>query len=125
LDTREKIVSLSEARTRLLSGEWTLLTGLFDPLTATQAKRIHAARENGRSLAALILDSRNTLLPAADRAVLVAALRDVDLVFIGTEGGWQAALPDAPNIRIIEDSEGERNRSAEFARLVLERQWSA
>ena len=125
MDTRQKIVGLTEARTRLAAGAWTVITGLFDPLTLAQAKRVHGARENGRKLAAIVLGSEDALLSVDARATLIAALRDVDLVIRADGQEWRAAFSDASNIDLIEDLEGERARSAEFVRTILERQRSA
>jgi hypothetical protein len=125
LDTRQKIVDLTEARARLAAGRWIVLTGIFDPLTLTQAKRVHAARETGCKLAALVLDCEDALLPVAARAALVAALRDVDLVTTARDSEWQTGIANTSNIHLIDDAEGERARSAEFVRMVVERQRSA
>ncbi len=101
------------------------MPGLFDPLTATQAKRVSALRENGRKLAALVLDDGQTLLPAYARATLVAGLRAVDLVVIAQSEEWRTALKTSEHIRVIEDQQGEKARSADFVRFVIERQKSA
>lgn len=118
-------MGVTDARSRLASGPWIVLTGFFDPLTVTQAKRVHAARQAGSKLAAIVLDREDALLPIEARAALVAALRDVDLVITSRDHEWQAVLANVSNIHLIDDPEGERARSAEFVRIVLERQKSA
>lgn len=121
MDTREKIVTLSEAAKQFSDGEWTVVPGLFDPLTATQAKRLNALRESGRRLAAIVLNGARTLMPAEARAALIAALRGVDLVAIPADQEWRAAVPNSENIRLIEDPQGEAARSAEFVQFVMRR----
>ncbi|MBV8817521.1 MAG: hypothetical protein JO022_04135 [Acidobacteriaceae bacterium] len=121
MDTREKIVVLSDAAERLRTGKWTVVPGLFDPLTATQAKRLHGLKEGGRKLAAFVEQGGETLLPAEARAALVAALRDVDLVCIA-HGEWRKMIADSQRVRVVEDPDGEASRSAEFVKFVVERQ---
>ncbi len=127
MDTRQKIVSFENMSTVLAEGEWVAVAGLFDPLTAVQAKRLAEIAKNGAHagrLLAIVLESEGTLLPAEARAILVAALRDVNAVVIAQPDRWRDKIPESGSIRIIEDSEGERIRSAEFARFVIQRQQS-
>lgn len=125
MDTREKIVELSEAARQFLAGKWTVVPGLFDPLTAAQAKRIGELSETGRKLAAIVLNGKQTLLPADARAALVAGLRAVDLVAIAHDEEWRQAFRASQRVRVIEDPQGEAARSAEFVRFVIDRQKSA
>ena len=122
MDTRRKIVNAEAARELLQSGQWTVTAGLFDPLTATQARRVGALREPGRKLLVVILDQPDSLLGAEARAVLMAALRDVDAVLIAKPSMWLTVIPRNADIKIDEDSEGERLRSAAFIDFVLARQ---
>ena len=114
MDTREKIVPLEELRGRMAGGEWRVIVGLFDPLTAGQAVRL-ADVANGSELAAIVLDEPGTLLTAEARAALVAGLRRVQLVSIARREEWRGALGEA---EIFEDPA----RSDEFVKFVLERQ---
>jgi hypothetical protein len=125
LDTRDKIVDLSEAARQVSTGKWTIVPGLFDPLTVVEAKRIKAVSERGRKLAAIVLDGKMTLLPAEARAALVAGLRAVDVVAIAHDEDWRRAFEDSADIRVIEDPQGDATRSAEFVQFVIERQKSA
>ncbi len=127
MDTRQKIVSLESLSTILAEGEWVAVAGLFDPLTAAQAKRLAELAKNGAhasKLLAIVLESEGTLLPAEARAILVAALRDVNAVVIAQADRWRHKIPKSGSIRIVEDSEAEKIRSAEFARFVIQRQQS-
>lgn len=92
------------------------MVGLFDPLTAAQARRLH-----GRKLLAIVLDAPDSLLPAQARAELVAALRSVKAVLIAKPETWRSQLPKFCST-IIDDLEEERNRTAEFVNFVLHRQ---
>ena len=123
MDTREKIIDLSEFARRLSAGRWTVVTALFDPLTAVQAKRISAFAQSDSKLAAIVLKGEKTLLTAEARAVLIAALRDVDLVAIADEE-WRAHIPRSERIRVIEDPQGEAARTSEFIQFVVNRQQS-
>ncbi len=98
------------------------MPGLFDPLTATQAKRVNSFAEPGRKLAMIVLDTEQTLLPADARAALIAALRAVNLVAIAQPHEWRAAIPASTDIRVIDDLAGEAARSAEFIQFVFHRQ---
>ena len=125
MDTREKIIELSQTAQRFSDGKWIIVPALFDPLTATQAKRVAGLRENGSKLAAIVLDVSDTLLPAKARASLIAALRSVDLVIVAEPQRWRDAIPASANIKIVEDKPGEAARSAEFVQFVVARQKSA
>jgi hypothetical protein len=125
LDTREKIVELSEAGKQVSTGKWTIVPGFFDPLTAVQARRISALNESGRKLAAIVLNTKQTLLSADARAALIAALRGVDLVAIAHDETWRAAFGFSKDVQIIEDPQGEATRSADFVQFVIRRQKNA
>jgi hypothetical protein len=122
MDTREKIVTAEKAAELLQSGEWMVTIGLFDPLTAAQAKRLADLREPERKLFAVILDQPDSLLDAEARAVLIAALRDVDAVFISEPSKWSTVIPRNGHVQIMEDTEGEQARSTDFIDFVLARQ---
>ncbi len=123
MDTRRKLVSLEGLASLLSTGEWIVVAGLFDPLTAVQARRLRELAQDGRKLAAVVLKNPNTLLDADARAVLVASLRDVDAVSIAEPEEWRNMTPEG-NLRIIEDLSGEQERSAEFVRFVIARERS-
>ena len=117
LDTRSKIVDPADLPRYLHTGNWTAVLGLFDPLTLVQAERIAAHANGGRKILAVVLRGENTLLSPESRAILVAALREVDLVAIGS-------LADIQSFDVVTDDDeaAERKRSQEFAALVSERQ---
>ncbi len=121
LDTREKIVGLTEAAGKLAEGDWTVVAGSFDPLTLVQAKRLDELTAHGGKLAVVVLDGEDALLPPNARAALIAALRMVRLVAVARAEQWRKVTESAANIRVIEDPEGEAKRSAEFAAFVIDR----
>ena len=125
MDTREKILPVSSLPAVLSSGEWTIVVGSFDPLTAAQARRIASLYTPGTKLLVVVVSDEDSLLDAGARAALVAALREVACVIVADDDSWRSALPSTPRIRLVEDPEGERRRSAEFVRFVIDRYDSA
>jgi hypothetical protein len=124
VDTREKIVPLRDLPRLLARGEWLAIVGLFDPLTAMQAKRVAESAAPGRNLLAVVLAGEDTLLPAEARAALMASLRDIRLVTIAKPQEWRRTLVDDARVEIAEDSDAEKGRSADFVELVLKREAS-
>jgi hypothetical protein len=122
LNTQEKISTLDALPGLLSQGEWTAVAGLFDPLTAIQAKRLAQSAHGDRKLLAVVLDEPDTLLTAEARSVLVAALASVSAVVVAKSGHWQEAIPANADIVIIEDEAAERMRSREFAEFIVHRQ---
>ena len=125
MDTREKFVAVQDLADLLASGEWIVVVGQFDPMTAAQARRLAAIKKKESRLLALVVDSGSALLPNEARAALVAGLRAVDAVTIARGAHWQAAVPDNLRVSIQEDAAAEEWRSAEFVSFVLRRQASA
>ena len=116
---------LNEIDPLLRSGEWVIAVGQFDPLTAAQASRLSALRMQGTKLLAIVLESRDALLPGEARATLIAALRDVDAVTVAEPEHWRSAVPSDARVRIVEDAQAEAARSADFIRYIVDRQASA
>jgi hypothetical protein len=122
MDTREKILPTSSLSQLLASGEWSVVAGVFDPLTVVQARRFAGLCKPSRKLLALVVESAETLLEANARAALIAGLREVDAVTVVAAEGWRSLIPRTPGIEIVEDEAGERARSDAFVRFVLRRQ---
>ena len=120
MDTREKIVAPDAAAGLLKNGVWTVVEGLFDPLTAAQAKRLAALCRDGRKLLAVILPGYNPLLSADARSILIAALRVVDAVTIAGSARQIIASFNS-ELELIEDIDADAARSTEFVNFVLER----
>jgi hypothetical protein len=112
LDTRLKIVdSLPEDGPARL-----VVTGYFDPLLASHARRLEELAAEHDRLTVAVLEPGEPLLPQRARAELVAALKSVKTVLIGT-------VPLVARFIRLED-EDERRR-AELVDLVRERHSSA
>ena len=122
MDTRSKILSMDALSGVLATGEWLAIVGLFDPLTAEQARRLAGFSTQSRKRLAIVLESENALLPAEARAVVIAALGEVDAVFIAPPDRWRLLIPPGAHVEIIEDEAGECARSEDFVQFVLRRQ---
>jgi bifunctional ADP-heptose synthase (sugar kinase/adenylyltransferase) len=79
VDTRTKIVEASEAESIARNGA-VVVSGYFDPLTASHAERLAGLKTGGAKLLVLIATPGNPILPARARAELVASLGVVDYV---------------------------------------------
>lgn len=122
MDTRSKILSPDAVPDALRTGEWLAVPGLFDPLTATQARRLAALSRPDRKVLVIVLEDSNALLPAHARAALIAGLQEVNAVVISSDNDWRTLIPEGARVQIIEDEAGERARSAEFVEFILRRQ---
>ncbi len=120
MDTREKIKDLNTVSALLETGEWTVVAGVFDPLTLTQAQRIAAAAQAGRRVLALVVPDADTLLAAEARAALVAGLGTVTAVVIA-----DPRQINVPGSDFQHDVAQDRQRSAEFVSFIMRRQQSA
>ena len=78
MDTRAKIVTTSEA-VRIAAEGATVVSGYFDPLVASHARRL-AGLKRGAKLVVAIVDPPRPILPPRARAELVASLGAVDHV---------------------------------------------
>ena len=102
------------------TGAWTVVVGLFDPLTDVQARRLENHKRS--QMLAVVLESPETLLPAAARCCLVAALRSVDFVVQTAGQEWRSVIPQHEDVQVIEDLPAEKQRSEEFVQRILSRQ---
>lgn len=122
MDTRSKIKPLNDLALVLASSKWTAVVGFFDPLTVVQAVRLAEAATEERRVLGVVLATPDSLLPAAARAALVAAVRGVSAVVIADSEQWRSTLPEDADIAILDDLEGDKRRSEEFVEFVLKRQ---
>jgi glycerol-3-phosphate cytidylyltransferase-like family protein len=79
LDTRTKIVEGDEAAKLAAAGAF-VVSGYFDPLLASHARRLAALKHDGKPMLVLVATPENPILPARARAELVASLGIVDHV---------------------------------------------
>src|SRR5436309_13140953 len=97
-------MSAAEARIRLADGNWLVVVGYFDPLTASLADRLHRLVKRGHeNVLSVVLNRSETLLGVADRSFLMAALRDVDAVVAISDSELRGFLPSEPRIRFVFD----------------------
>jgi len=119
LDTREKIVPLEQLPGRLAKGQWLAAVGTFDPLTLSHAEWLAAVGGKEKNVLAVVEPGETCLLPVEARAVLVAALKSVQLVVVVPRAH---DLPKMQNLEIVKDEEGDRKRSLAFVEHLRERQ---
>jgi hypothetical protein len=84
MDTRGKMIATTEAL-RLAAEGATVVSGYFDPLLASHARRLNGLK-GGAKLVVVIEDPPQPILPARARAELVASLRAVDHVLETSNG---------------------------------------
>jgi hypothetical protein len=129
VNTQRKIQKLDGLRESLARDAWTVVVGRFDPMTCESADALEALAEPKRKLMVVVQGHvqrrEGELLSAEARAVLVAALRSVDVVLVGDSDAWRHALVENTNIRLIEDAGVENSREQSFRDLVLSRQSGA
>jgi len=120
LDTRTKIVASAKARTLLADGNWLVVAGYFDPLTAAVAQRLHDLTDPGRNekVLAIVLDGPETLLTTEARSYLIAALRKVDAVAVMPEQALKSFVPRHSRVRFIFDRDAELRNTGSFEALV-------
>jgi phosphopantetheine adenylyltransferase len=119
LDTRAKIRTREELRPLLAQGNWTILAGEFDPVTAGVAELFAKSRRAERKLLVVLRSSPEESLSAEARAVLVAGLRAVDAVFVAGDEEWRRFAAER-SVPVIEE-DGARGRQ-DFEALVCARQ---
>jgi hypothetical protein len=124
MDTRNKIVKIDRLPGLLSCGEWSMISGLFDPLTLIQAQRVAAIASDGRKILAVVHPGEKTLLTVEARAVLIAALRQIDAVVVAEAQELAMHCSGLPTFRMDDDTEVDRQRSAEFIGFILRRQQS-
>ena len=124
MDTKNKIQTWDELGPALANGEWKILAGSFDPVTAETAERIQANVTPGRRLLVVVRPDNDELFDCTSRAILVAALRGVDAVMIETSQEWRARLKGCPAL-IAEDDEWCAEQKQEFEALVMRKQQRA
>ncbi len=109
-----------KARQLLADGNWLVVAGYFDPLTASVAQRLRdlVDRSRDETLLAVVLDGSQTILTAEARSYLIAALRTVDAVLIMAEEELSSFEFPSPRVRFVFNREAERRNSADFEVLV-------
>jgi hypothetical protein len=122
MDTREKIIAFDRVGSLLAPGNWSVIIGLFDPLTLEQAKRAEQAAATGNKVLAVVDPGQNTLLSADARACLVAALRSVAAITIAEAERARLLVSRIPGVFVDDDEIAERKRSSNFVSFIRDRQ---
>lgn len=94
------------------------VTGHFDPLLASHARRFSELAAGHQRILAIIVDSEKPLLPVRDRAGLVAALSAVDAVALAPESGLEEVLSKLPAALVTREEAADTIRAREFASSV-------
>jgi len=104
----------------LAQGNWLVVAGYFDPLTASVAQRLNDLTDRGRNekVLAVIVDGPETLLTAEARSYLIAALRSVDSVAVMPEDCLDGLVPHDARVRFVFDREAELKNTSDFEALV-------
>jgi len=97
----ENLQQLVDYANRSTGGEVVLAGGCFDPLHAGHVRYLNEAKGHGRFLVVALHDDQSTrrlkgtgrpVVPAADRAVIIASLKMVDAVLLLGDDGLHAVL---------------------------------
>ncbi len=120
MDTRAKILAAESLEAvRRAARRLKVVTGYFDPLLASHARRLAALRSPDETLLVVVRDLERPLLPLAARAELVAALAAVD---------WVVAASDPEPIiatlhpgEVVREEQADLERRDQLIRLVRDR----
>jgi len=121
MDTRKKILKGPEG----LGGEpLVVVTGYFDVLRAEHARELAEVRSGTPEARLLVIVSqgRDTLLPSAARAELVAALRMVDFVLTADDGDVEALIEALRPTRVVRLESEDTRRVSRLREHVQQRQ---
>lgn len=97
----ENLQQLADYANHRAQGDVVLCEGCFDPLHVGHVRYLNGARKHGRFLVVALHDDQSTgrlkgtgrpVVPAADRAVIIASLKMVDAVLLVEDDGVHAVL---------------------------------
>ncbi|MCS7315904.1 MAG: hypothetical protein RMI94_01140 [Bryobacterales bacterium] len=120
MDTRAKILGPDGLEAVRRQGRrLKVVTGYFDPLLASHARRLANLRGEGETLVVVVRDLERALLPLGARAELVAALAAVDWVVVAAdpEPVIAALAPD----ELVREETADLERREALIRLVRSR----
>jgi glycerol-3-phosphate cytidylyltransferase-like family protein len=100
---------------------WKVVTGYFDPLLAGHVRRLEEIAADGQRLLVIVTEPEESVLPATDRAALVAAVAVVGAVAVAPESGLDELLAKLPSESVVREERVDRRRSMEFAASVRRR----
>jgi glycerol-3-phosphate cytidylyltransferase-like family protein len=122
MDTRTKILSVTDACARLAGQPVTLVSGYFDVMRAAHVRdlqEIHA-----QTLVAVVRRDAAAILPARARAELVAALRMVDYVVIGEDRELDTLVSSIQPAQIVHMEDADLERAGQLKQHAQRRQFS-
>jgi bifunctional ADP-heptose synthase (sugar kinase/adenylyltransferase) len=122
MDTRIKILSVTEACARLAGKAVTIVSGYFDVMRAAHVRdmqEIHA-----QTLLAVVRPHAGAILPAPARAELVAALRMVDYVVIGDDRELDTLVFSIQPAQIVRLEDADLERAGQLKQHAQRRQSS-
>ncbi len=125
VDTRRKIVTTADlprlaAEIGRSGKPPRVVTGYFDPLVGSHARRLEEIARAEETLIVYLLTPPSALLPARARAELTAALAVVDYVVLPEADddplpAWLAALPAS---QLSREEQADLERRAELLQLI-------
>jgi hypothetical protein len=120
VDTRNKIIGFEAALRAVRAENLRVLTGRFDPLTSEHASRLQEFAKGGLVLV-FVLDYEGSLLPAAARAELMAALRGVRYVSIAEGAKLTEALQGLDSQEVAREEEADQERQERLVAQIRQR----
>jgi bifunctional ADP-heptose synthase (sugar kinase/adenylyltransferase) len=123
MDTRFKILDEQQALEVANREPVSIVTGWFDPLLASHARRLAEIRaaSTGR-LMAVVTEPEKPVLTSRARAELVAGLRVIDYVVVSDGGCAEPFLAAVRALAVFREEQGDARRQQEFIEHVYRRQ---
>lgn len=127
MDTRNKILNHDEAervgrQIRAGGGRLRVVTGYFDPVLASHARRLGELAARNATLMAMVATREGNLLDARARAELLASLRVVDYVVLPGNIGVAELLERIEPDAMCREEEADERRTTELVGRIRERQ---
>jgi glycerol-3-phosphate cytidylyltransferase-like family protein len=122
MDTRTKILSVTDACARLAGQPVIIVSGYFDVMRAAHVRDIQEIR--AQTLLAVVRPHAGAILPARARAELVAAVRMVDYVVIGDDRELDILVSSIQPAQIVHLEDADLERAGQLKQHVQRRQSS-
>jgi glycerol-3-phosphate cytidylyltransferase-like family protein len=122
MDTRTKILSVTDACARLVGQAVTIVSGYFDVMRAAHVRDIQ--KIHAQTLLAVVRPHAGAILPAHARAELVAAVRMVDYVVIGDDRELDILVSSIQPAQIVHLEDADLERAGQLKQHAQRRQSS-
>ena len=122
MDTRTKILSVTDACAHLAGRPVTIVSGYFDVMRAAHVRDMQKIR--AQTLLAVVRPDARAILPALARAELVAAVRMVDYVVIGDDRELDILIASIQPAQIVHLEDADLERAGQLKQHVQRRQSS-